>query len=152
MPITYVVDRTCGQVRTTVTGPITVQDILDHFERVHREKNLDLAELIDAREAGQPFLSAADIWSAARLIRDIKALPPLGPRAILVGNATTYQLACIFATSLTGYISVNVFRNRHTAEDWLEWRSLFNHRMVTAQSNHRPRPDHPHRTPPPARA
>ena len=67
MPISYTLDRARRRIHTTVTGSVTVDDILQHFEAACREQILDYAELIDARDAAPPFLSAADIRRAAAI-------------------------------------------------------------------------------------
>ena len=123
MPISYVIDEKRCQVRTTVTGPVTVQDIFDHVELSCRREILGYAELIDARAAGQPFLSPADLWRTARAIRALNLTKPFGPRAILVADDRVYALSCLFAVGVMGLISISVFRNLHSAENWLDWRA-----------------------------
>jgi len=119
MPISYVVDRVCGQIRTTVTGPITVKDILDHFESTHREQLLPFSELIDARQATTPYLSPDDLWSAAGAVRAVKVTQPFGPRAVVVDNLTKFGLVRIFATILSGHLPMSVFHDEEAAIEWL---------------------------------
>jgi hypothetical protein len=56
-------------------------------------------------------------------IRALKFATPFGPRAIVVANDTVYGLSCLFAVGLLGLLSINVFRNLHSAENWLDWRT-----------------------------
>jgi hypothetical protein len=119
MPITYVVDKTCGQIRTTVTGPITVKEILAHFETAQREQLLSFTELIDAREAAKPYLSPTDLWNAASVVRNAKLTSAPAPRAVIVDNSTVFGLVRIFTTILSGHIPINVFQCEKSAMEWL---------------------------------
>ena len=123
MPISYEIDDERRQVHTTVTGPVTVREILDHLELSRRREILGYAELIDARAVAQPFLSPADLWRTAQGIRALNLTAPFGPRAILVADDRVYALSCLFAVGVIGLISISVFRNLHSAEDWLDWRA-----------------------------
>lgn len=125
MPISSVVDKTCGQMRTTVTGSVTVKEILDHLATVQREQLLPFSEFIDARQVGKPYLSADDLWQAAGAVRAVKLTPPLGPRAVVVGDATNFGLVRIFATILSGYFPINVFRDEKAAMEWLSVQRRF---------------------------
>jgi len=119
MAISFEIDKVHRRIRTTVTAAITVRGILSHLESTHREDALGYPELIDAREAGQPFFSLADIWSAGTSVHAFKTVMPFGPRAVVVGNDTNYALTCIFAVCIMGLCSMNVFRDLKAAENWL---------------------------------
>lgn len=127
MPISSVVDKTCGQIRTTVAGPVTVKEILNHFETAQREQLLPFSELIDARDAGRPFLSPDDLWNAASVVRNTKLPSPLGPRAVIVNNPTVFGLVRIFVTILSGHFPINVFQCEKAA---MEWMSSNSHRDI----------------------
>ena len=129
MAISSVVDKTCGQIRTTVTGPVTVKEILDHLATAQREQLLPLSEFIDARQAAPPYLSADDLWTAAGSVRATKLAQPLGPRAVVVNNSTMFGLVRIFATLVSGYFPISVFRNEKTAMEWLSSHPQF-HRAI----------------------
>jgi hypothetical protein len=119
MPISSVVDKTSGQMRTTVTGPVTVKEILDHFEIAQREQLLPFSELIDARDAGRPYLTPDDLWNAASVVRNTQLPSPLGPRAVIIGNPTVFGLVRIFVTILSGHFSINVFQCEKKAMEWM---------------------------------
>ena len=123
MPISHVIDQKRCQVHTTITGPVTVQDILNHLELSRQKQIFGYSELVDARKAGQPFLSPAELWRAALSIRALKVATPFGPRAIVVADDRVYELGCLFAVGVMGRFSVSVFRNLRSAESWLDWRS-----------------------------
>lgn len=119
MPISSVVDKKCGQIRTTVTKPVTVNEILEHLETAQREQLLPFSELIDARQAGPPYLSTNDIWSAAMAVRNTKLPQSIGPRAVIVEDLTMFGSVRIFSTIVSGHFPINVFRNEESAIKWL---------------------------------
>jgi hypothetical protein len=120
MPISYELDRAARQVRTMVIGPVTPDDILNHLQTAHREQILSYAELIDARQAGPPILSPADIWSTASRVRaaefDRRAL---GPRAVVVTDSAMFGMTRMFVTLVSDFFPINVFRDPNDAEGWL---------------------------------
>ena len=96
-----------------------VKDILAHIESVRREQILGFAEFIDTREAAPPYLTPNNIWSAANAVLAIKFTQPFGPRAVLVGNLTTFGLVRIFAQIVSGCVPMSVFRDEANAIEWL---------------------------------
>ena len=119
MPISSVVNKTLGQIRTTVTGRVTVKEILDHLSVAQSEGLLSFSELIDASEPGLPYLSVDEIWNAAGAVRATKFTEPPGPRAVVVSSPTTFGLVRIFTTLLSGHFPIDVFRSEAAALDWL---------------------------------
>ena len=119
MGISYVLDRARGQMRTKVEGQITVIDILGHLDAVRRDEALTYVELIDARDAGRPFLSATEVWRAANAVLNAKVSAPFGPRAVILGDAVTFGLTRIFTNIVSGRIPMQAFRDQAKAEEWL---------------------------------
>jgi hypothetical protein len=119
MGISYVLDRARGQMRTKVEGQITVIDILGHLDAVRRDEALTYVELIDARDAGRPFLSATEVWRAANAVLKAKVSAPFGPRAVILGDAVTFGLTRIFTNIVSGRIPMQAFRDQAKAEEWL---------------------------------
>ena len=111
-------------MRTTVTGSVTVDDILNHLQATGREELLPFAELIDARGAAQPFLSPTDIWDAAGRVRTIEFdRRALGPRAVVVDDLGMFGLTRMFVTLVSDFFPISVFRDPQEAEGWLAERS-----------------------------
>jgi hypothetical protein len=120
MPISYELDHTTCRVRTTVTGPVTVDDILGHFKAACQEQTLPYAELIDTREASPPFLSPTDIWHAADRVRAMEFdRRSLGPRAVIVKDLGIFGLVRMFITLMSDCFPMNVFLDPLEAEVWL---------------------------------
>jgi hypothetical protein len=122
MPISFVQDDARRTVHTTVTGAVQVADIIGHFDAACRGQTLGYTELIDARGATKPYLTAADIWRAATLVRNTGIQHRFGRRAVVVDTDVTYGLTRMFATLLADCFPLEVFRDRNAAEDWLAGR------------------------------
>lgn len=119
MPISFVVDKERGRVHTTVTDAVSVNDVLDHFATIQRERVLPMVEVIDARQAGTPYMTPDNLWHLAGAISGMSVEQLFGPRAVVVDNLTKFGLVRIFAQLLSGHISMNVFRDLESAEEWL---------------------------------
>lgn len=119
MPISFVRDDVRRTVHTTVTGAVQVADIIGHFDTARHGQTLDYTELIDARGVTKPYLTAADIWRAATLVRNSPVIQKFGRRAVIVDGDVTYGLTRMFASLLADHFPIEVFRDRNAAEDWL---------------------------------
>jgi hypothetical protein len=123
MPISYTIDKTQGQQRTTVTGHITVNDILNHLEAARKEQALTYTELVDMRGVAFPLPSAADIRHVVTFMQGLRVKEAFGPCALIVSNDAVFGMGRMFATLLSGLVSMNVFRNQEEAERWLTGQS-----------------------------
>ena len=124
MPISYELDRTTRRVRTTVSGPVTPDDILNHFEATCREEVLSCAELIDARGATPPILSAADIYQVVnRILAAEFNRQAVGPRAVVLDDLAMFGMTRMFVTLVSDFFPISVFRDPAEAEGWLAERA-----------------------------
>jgi len=119
MAISYVLDRARGQLRTKVEGQVTVIDILGHLDALRRDEAVSYVELIDARDAGRPFLSPAEVWRAANAVLNAKISTPFGPRAVILRDDVTFGLTRIFTNIVSGRIPMRAFRDETKAQEWL---------------------------------
>jgi hypothetical protein len=120
MAISYILDRERGRMSTKVEGQVTVSDILGHFDAVRRDEALAYVELIDARDAGRPFLSPTEVWRAATAVLNAnKASTRFGPRAVILRDDVTFGLTRIFTNIVSGHIPIEAFRDEAKAEEWL---------------------------------
>jgi len=119
MPISFTIDRTQRNVRTTVSGPVTVADILGHFEAEHGEGTLPYTELIDVRAVTGPYLSASDIRLVAMTVQASQVRGKFGPRAVVVDSDLVFGLTRMFATFIGDYFQIEVFRDVDKARAWL---------------------------------
>ena len=119
MAISYVLDRARGRIRTKVEGQVTVIDIVGHLDAVRRDEAVPYVELIDARNVSQSYLTATDIWRAAKLVLNTKVNTSYGPRAVILRDDVTFGLTRIFTNIVSGQIPIEAFRDEAKAEEWL---------------------------------
>jgi hypothetical protein len=119
MPITFVLDETRKHVNTTVSGPITGDDIVGHFQAIRRSHAFGWTELVDVRNVSPPWLTSSEIWRVASVMRDFPAAETPGPRAVLVGSDLNFGLARMFANLLGDRAVIQIFRDGAEAEAWL---------------------------------
>jgi hypothetical protein len=119
MPITYVIDERLKLVRTDSSGPIQVQEILDHLSAQKRDKTVPYREVIDVRGVTSPYLSSSQIWQAAQAVLGVALESPPGPRAIVVTNDAVFGMCRMFSTLVEDTFPIRVFRDAAAAEHWL---------------------------------
>jgi hypothetical protein len=119
MPFSYVLDHRQNLVRTTIIGPATVQDILEHLSAEMQQGSLGWRELVDVRGVSPPYLTKAEIWQAAREGLAVIGNEYTGPRAIIVTNQVVYAQCRMFATRVEDAFAIRVFRDPAAAEHWL---------------------------------
>ncbi len=120
MPILHSVDAAQQHVETTVTGSITVDDIVRHLADAQREGTLDYTELIDVSNVAPPFLSAEEIRQAANRVIPVLKSHRCGPRAIVVNSIIIFGLTRMFSILVADVCPMNVFRETAQAEAWLD--------------------------------
>lgn len=119
MPISYRIDVAKQRVFTSVSGGVTALDIVGHFEVARREGFLPFTELIDASSITEPTVSAREIGKAAMAVWNLQSGRKFGSRAVCVANDANFVLAQLFASLLSGCLSMKIFRSQIAAEDWL---------------------------------
>ena len=119
MSITYVIDERLKLVRTDSSGPIQVQEIIDHLSAQRRDKTVPYREVIDVRGVTPPYLSSSQIWQAAQAVMAVALESPPGPRAIVVTNDAVFGMCRMFSTLVEDTFPIRVFRDAETAEHWL---------------------------------
>jgi hypothetical protein len=119
MAFSYVRDPNQNLVRTTITGPVTVREILDHLAVQMRQGSLGWRELVDVCGVTAPYLTKSEIWQAAREGLAVIGNEYTGPRAIVVTNQIVYAQCRMFATLVEDAFTIRVFRDPVQAEHWL---------------------------------
>jgi hypothetical protein len=116
MPVRYERDDVRRRVVITAEGPFEPAEFSALIERRRREGTSAYGALYDLRRmTGCPtfddlrlFMSEAAQTNQAR-----------GPLAIVATDPDIYSRACTYATLGRGTVTVEVFRDRHEAEQWL---------------------------------
>jgi hypothetical protein len=118
VPVRHAVDHERREMRTMADGPITMDDIRRHLTQEHRDKGLAYRELIEASGVTVEF-SSSDVRTMVEILRAYGQEGVLGPTAIVVGNDLAYGMVRMLAILLEGVCSLQPFRTRQEAEQWL---------------------------------
>jgi hypothetical protein len=119
MPFTSEIDHVRREIRTTVRGPVTVEDIRNHLNRARSEGALAYPEIYDAREA-EPHFTPADVRRTVDLLRDLRKGSELGPGAIIVGSDLAYGMLRMLEILVEDFLHARPFRSEEEAHRWLE--------------------------------
>jgi hypothetical protein len=120
MPIEYRIDHDWHLVRTRCTGTVTLQQVIDHFDQLERDRErpqrlhvlLELTGLVTAPRSDELQAVAARIERLADL--------RFGLCAIVVDRDLIYGIARIFAAfAETRFEAMQVFKSAAAAEAWL---------------------------------
>jgi len=117
MPVTYTIDPKLRRVVTTLTGVLTVQDLLTHYATVRADPLFDenLDELCDLSSVGSIEISS----------RAMSTLPhsvPFSARsrhALIASRPAIVGLARMFQQWSADETKTRVFTDRSAAEAWL---------------------------------
>ena len=125
VPIQLAVDHEIKEVKTTVTGPIVMEDIQDHLAQERREGGLAYREFIDASDA-EPLMNTKDARATVELLKTLAGQGLLGPTAVIVPNEMAYGLVRMVEILLDGVAEVRPFRKAEAvdAREWLNGKSL----------------------------
>lgn len=118
MPVSYTIDRDRGVVFTTVTGPVSVADMLAHFKELGADRVYQphFDGLSDFTESTLQQATGEDLRRLAL------ALPLTAParRALVVGSDLHFAFGrMVEMNRSTPGIETRVFRSRADAEAWL---------------------------------
>jgi hypothetical protein len=119
-----VVDHEAKEVRTTVTGPVLMEDIQDHMVQEGEEGGLAYRELVDASRA-VPLMTTTDARATVEILKTMALQGMLGPTAVIVPNEVGYGLVRMVEILLDGVAEVRPFRKEEAAEarEWLNGES-----------------------------
>jgi hypothetical protein len=120
MPIEYRIDHDWNLLRTTCTGVVSLQDVLEHFDVLEqdRERPPRLHVLLQLTDLETPPRSD-EIQAVSRRIERLTGLR-FGLCAIVVDRDLIYGIARIFAAfAESRFEAVHVFKSESAAETWL---------------------------------
>ncbi|HWZ78121.1 MAG TPA: hypothetical protein VNX87_16370 [Candidatus Sulfotelmatobacter sp.] len=121
MPVTYIIDTTRKLIRTTCSGAVTLEDVVDHFAKLEDDPacagHLDV--MLDVREADSPPESnqlKIVNWHVAA----IRAKVEFGMCAIVVNRDAMFGMMHMFSVfAERNFGAIRVFRGTAEAEAWL---------------------------------
>ena len=106
-------------LRTTISGRVTMDELLLHLTELHESQGAGFRELIDSRGASIGF-SARDLPKLAEHGRRLFGGAPMAPRAIVVTGVIHFGMARLFASLAAPWVKMSVFDNMPAAEAWVE--------------------------------
>src|SRR5262249_12682847 len=96
IPIRYSIDRVNPRLLTHADGLVTFPDINAHLDYEQRNRDLDRAELIDARGA-KTTVTTDQVRQLVRRAADMLRIVDLGPTAIVTDNDVVYGIARMYS-------------------------------------------------------
>ena len=119
MGIRYSIDRINRRLVTRADGLVTFPEINAHLDIEQRNRDLERAELIDARGATVDLTTEQVgrlVGRAAEMLRYVD----VGPTAIVTDNQTVYGMARLYALLAEhAGIVADVFPDVESASHWL---------------------------------
>jgi hypothetical protein len=119
MPVAYEIDKKRRLVVCTVTGVVTVEDVLRFREQILGDSDFDpdFSQLVDATA-----ITRTDIRpDQARSLAEESPFSRNSRRALIAGSDLGFALLRVYeiVRGLRGDKQVRVFRNRAAAMEWL---------------------------------
>ena len=119
MPFHRDFDQQDRVLRTTIIGPVTLEDIDDHLRVIRRRRGEGRPELIDAREALPGQINPRMLLIVAHRARFVIGTRPLARRAVVVSNDMSFVFARRFAAFVAGWLRIGVFYDIESAREWV---------------------------------
>ena len=121
MPVTYKIDKAAGIIRTKCTGPVTIEEVIEHFHVLERDPECPsrLDVLLDlSEETSVP--TSGNLRDVTREIRRIRDTVEFGNCAIVACTDVVYGMLRMFQVFAEEYFRESyVFRTVREAEAWL---------------------------------
>jgi len=121
MPVVYQIDKRNGIIRTQCLGPVTLEEVLNHFRVLERDPDcpnrldvlLDLSETTSVPEK-------ANLRDVTEEIRRIRHCLHFGTCAIVACTDALFGMLRMFEVFAEQYfLETCVFRTTSEAEEWL---------------------------------
>ena len=119
MPFHRDFDQPDRVLRTTIIGPVSLEDIDDHLRAIRRKRGEARPELIDAREALPGAISPRMLLIVAHRARFMVGTRTLARRAVVVSSDTGFVFARRFAAFVAGWLRIGVFYDMESAYEWV---------------------------------
>jgi len=122
MTFSYDADCSLRRLVTVWRGDVTADDALRHIAHRAVADTLGFAQLIDATDSRVAF-APAEADRIARAMKTHAHKGPLGPTAFVVSCDCDFGMYRLFGAMADNAYSVNVFRSRRAALEWLGWKN-----------------------------
>ena len=121
MPVTYQIDKANRIIRTKCTGPVTIEEVLDHFRLLEGNPNCpDRADVLLDLSKQSSIPDAENLREVTSAIRKIQYRVQFGTCAIVARQDALFGMLRMFEVFAEKYFSaIGVFRTINEAEAWL---------------------------------
>ena len=121
MPVTYQIDKPNKIIRTRCTGPVTIEEVLEHFRVLEQDPDCPdrLDVLLDLTEE-TTLPNPENLREVTIAISRVQATVQFGRCAVVVPNDALFGLFRMFEVYAENYFRESyVFRTTDEAEKWL---------------------------------
>jgi hypothetical protein len=122
MSITYRIDKATETIRTTCSGAVTIEEVIDHFRKLEKDPDCPdrLDVLLDLSEQ-TTIPESKNLEAVARAIERIRSKVQFGACAIIARTDALFGMLRMFEVFVEPYFrETSVFRTTCAAEAWLE--------------------------------
>jgi|WetSurMetagenome_2_1015567.scaffolds.fasta_scaffold1069354_1 hypothetical protein len=122
MPIRMVIERDTALIRTTASGRVTGQDLVEYYRRLraHPDFRSNLNEIFDASQVEAVDLTAEDVRRLSGITEEFTKhgvpvrVAIIAPGDVEFGMSRMYEMLQVQSINV-----LRVFRDRKAAEEWL---------------------------------
>jgi hypothetical protein len=125
MPVIYEIDRDNRIIRTKCIGPVTIEEVIDHFRTLERDPNCPdyLDVLLDVSEE-TTIPTKEELEEVTRAIHKVRGRVRFGACAIVAFQDALFGMLRMWEVFAEQYFrETYVFRTKEEAEAWLASRN-----------------------------
>ena len=121
MPVKYKIDKANRIIRTRCIGPVTIEEVVDHFRVLERDPDCpDRADVLLDLSEETSIPEKANLQKITEEIRRIRGRVQFGTCAIVAGTDALFGMLRMFEVFAAQYFRESfVFRTVDEAEAWL---------------------------------
>jgi hypothetical protein len=121
MPVTYQIDQANGIIRTKCTGPVTIEEVVEHFRVLERDPDCpDRVDVLLDLSEQTSIPTKQNLQEVTGQIRRIRGRVQFGACAIVACTDALYGMLRMFEVFADRYFrESSVFRTASEAEAWL---------------------------------
>jgi hypothetical protein len=121
MPVEYQIDKVNTIIRTRCTGPVTIEEVVEHFHVLERDPDCpDLVNVLLDLSEQTSIPKKENLQAVAGEIKRIRGRVQFGSCAIVACTDALYGMLRMFQVFTEQYFRESyVFRTASEAEGWL---------------------------------
>jgi hypothetical protein len=121
MPVTYEIDRANRMIRTKCTGPVTIEEVLDHFRILGQDPSCpDRVDVLLDLSEQTTIPTKENIEEVTRAIHGVQGRVQFGAFAIVACQDALFGMLRMLEVLAEHYFrETYVFRTKSEAETWL---------------------------------